>query len=84
MLTNADGQITKEQADYGDVSSSPAQHRCGICSWIVKCPETGKHFCKIVEGEVKDMGGCKLFDVDLIKAANDPITLATNPPKKMS
>jgi hypothetical protein len=82
MLTNADGQITKEQAEYVTESKSPAEHRCGICEWRVRCHETGKLFCKFVEGEVASMGGCKLFSIDLVKAANDPITLATNPPKK--
>ena len=84
MLTNADGQVTKEQAKYTDESSSPAEHRCGICTQIRKCYETGKHLCAVVEGTVLDMGGCELFDKDLIKAATDEITLATNPPKKMS
>ena len=82
MLTNADGQITKEQADYVDKSSSPAEHRCQICEYIVKCPETGKHFCKFVVGEVAEMGGCKLYSTDLIKWATDPITIAQYPPKK--
>lgn len=79
---NSLGQITKAEADYSDKSSSPAIHRCQICTMIRKCYETGKHYCTAVEGEVRDMGGCKLFDIDLIKAATDPITIYTNPPEK--
>lgn len=79
---NLDGQITKEQADYTDKSSNPAEHRCHICEFIRKCHVTGKHYCTKVEGEIAPMGGCKLFSIDLVKDANSPITLATNPPEE--
>lgn len=78
---NSLGQITKQEAKYVSRSSSPAEHRCGICTEVHKCPSTGIHYCKLVEGAVDDMGGCELFDKDLIKWATDPITLADYPPK---
>lgn len=79
---NTAGQVTKAEAEYTDKSSSPAEHCCGICTQIFKDHVTGKHYCKVVEGEVIDLGGCKLFDLDLVKFANWPLTLATNPPEK--
>ena len=79
---DSEGKISKEAAEYTDKSSSPAQHACGICTKIRKCHVTGAHYCAEVIGEVKDLGGCKLFDLDLIKNANWPHTLATNPPEK--
>jgi hypothetical protein len=82
MKFNDQGRVSKEDAKYVEKSKSPAEHRCGICEYVRKCPETGEHYCTRVEGEVKDMAGCKLFSVDLVKAANDPITIATNPPEK--
>lgn len=82
MKTNDAGQITKAEAEYTDKSSSPAQHCCGICTKIRKCYVTGSHYCTEVEGAVVDLGGCKLFDLDLVRNANWPLTLATNPPEK--
>ena len=82
MKYNDAGQVSKQEADYTDKSSSPAEHRCGICTQIRKCHVTGEHYCAVVEGTVVDMGGCKLFDMDLIKNATSKITLATNPPEK--
>jgi len=83
MITyNSAGQMSKEDAEYTDKSSSPAEHRCGICTQIRKCYVTGEHYCMVVIGPVVDMGGCRLFDLDLIKDANSKITLATNPPEE--
>lgn len=79
---SADGMISKEAADYKDESANPAMHRCGVCTMVRKDPSTKVHYCTLVRGEVKDMGGCKFFDMDLIKNANSKVTLATNPPKK--
>ena len=73
MKFNSDGQTTKTESDYKDKSSDPAIHCCGLCTQIIKCHETGKHFCRVVEGEVDYLGGCKLFDLNLIKWANWPI-----------
>ena len=69
-------KYTKEEVDYGP-SSSPAEHRCQICEYLLG--HTPNHECGLVEGHIKDMDGCKLFSVNLIKAANDPITLASHP-----
>jgi hypothetical protein len=82
MEYNDAGQISKADAEYTDKSKSPAEHRCGICTQIRKCYVTGEHYCTVVEGPVIHMGGCKLFDMDLIKNANSKITLATDPPEK--
>jgi hypothetical protein len=72
-MMNNSGQMTKAEAEYTDHSKDPANHCCGLCTAIRKCYETGEHYCTLVEGEVKDLGGCKLFDLDLIKWANWPI-----------
>ena len=74
-------KYTKKEADYGDKSSSPAEHRCGICEFIQHI-KPHPHTCRIVEGTVQDLGGCKFFRVDLIKAANDHLNLLDNPAKK--
>jgi hypothetical protein len=75
-------QISKAKADYADKSLSPAEHCCAICTQIFKDYSTGKHYCKTVEGEVQPLGGCKLFDMDLVKFANWPITIAICSPEK--
>lgn len=75
-------KFTKEEAKYVEVSSSPAEHRCGICSFHLHVPGTHKLECGIVQGTVAKMGGCKFFDVSLIAAANDKIVLLDYPPKK--
>lgn len=79
---DSQGRMSKKDAEYTDKSKSPAEHRCGICEFITKCPSTGEHHCTKVIGDINPMGGCRLFSVDLVVAANDPITLATNPPEK--
>jgi hypothetical protein len=87
---NSQGQVTKEEADYGK-SSSPAQHRCGICEYYR--PEVGKTgfqcnltegqgACTLVEGSIEPMYGCKLFSIDLALAVNDPINVSDYPPPK--
>ena len=72
-------KFTKKEVDYGP-SKNPAKHRCGICSFREDIPGTCEMSCEIVEGPIEKMYGCKLFDVDLIRAANDPITVASHPP----
>ncbi len=80
-------KYTKEEADYGK-SSSPAQHRCGICEYFQLdigslCPTTdGEGACRIVIGGIEPMYGCKLFRKDLVVAATDPLTVYTNPSPK--
>lgn len=74
-------KMSKESAGY-KLSSSPAEHRCGICSYYLHLPGTKMMECGIVYGRIDPMMGCKYFDVNLIKAANDPITLLSNPPQK--
>jgi len=69
-------KFSKAEVDYKK-SSSPAEHRCGICEFML---DDGG--CALVEGKVEDLYGCKLFSADLIKWANDPITLAAHPPKE--
>jgi len=64
-------KFTKAEVDYGD-SSCPQKHRCGICTYHLHVPGTNKMECAIVEGEIKDEDGCKLFDIDLIEAALYP------------
>lgn len=81
IKTDENGQISKEDADYKK-SSSPAEHRCGTCTMVRKDHATGKHYCTLVRGDIDDMYGCKFYDRDLVKAANDPLTIATNPPEK--
>ena len=75
-------KYTKEEVDY-KLSSSPAEHRCGICSHLLRIPGTDPHRyeCAIVAGSIDEMYGCKLYDVNLIKAANDKINLLNHPPK---
>lgn len=79
---DSQGRITKAEADYSDKSSSPAEHCCGICTKIRKCYVTDTHYCTEVIGNVVHLGGCKLFDMDLVKFANWPLTLANCPPEK--
>lgn len=78
-------KYTKKEVDYG-LSSSPAEHRCGICEYHYHPSPTGegKMMCQVVEGTVQEMDGCKEFRRDLIEAATDPITIACYPPKKDS
>ncbi len=64
-------KFTKSEVDYGP-SSDPAKHRCGICTYHLHVPGTCKIECGIVEGEIKDTDGCKLFDINLIEAAMHP------------
>jgi hypothetical protein len=64
-------KFTKSEVDYGP-SSEPKEHRCGICEFYLHNHQTGKKECGIVEGEIKDNDGCKLFSIDLIKAALHP------------
>jgi hypothetical protein len=73
-------KYTKEEVGY-KLSSSPAEHRCELCSFHLHVPGTDKLECGIVEGPIDKMYGCKLFDVNLIKAANDKINLLNHPPK---
>ncbi len=61
-------KFTKNEVDYGP-SSDPCAHRCGICVFHLHVPGTKKMECGIVEGEIKDTDGCKLFSIDLIAAA---------------
>jgi len=83
MIANDQGQVTKEEAEYTDRSKNPSAHRCGICTEVTKNYATGTHGCRKVQGDVTDMAGCKqFFSLDLIKWANDKITIATNPPEK--
>ena len=82
MKYNDAGQVSKQDAEYTDKSKSPAEHACGICTKLRKCYVTDTHYCTAVIGEVVDLGGCKLFDLDLIRNANWPHTLATDPPEK--
>ena len=70
---NDAGQMTKEKAEYVEKSSDPARHCCGLCSHIFKDHSTNKNYCRVVEGEVDRLGGCKLFDLDLVRWANWPI-----------
>ena len=76
-------KFTKEEVHYGE-SSDPAKHRCGICSFLLDVPPRGSHIyaCGIVSGPIDEMYGCKFFDSNLIKAANDKLTLLSNPPAK--
>jgi hypothetical protein len=76
-------KYTKKESDYTDQSSSPAEHRCGICEFHLHVPGTDKLECGIVKGTVEKMGGCKFFEKNLIAAANDKITLSSNPPTKI-
>ena len=82
-----DGKVSKEQAKYKE-STAPAEHRCGICEFYerpigaLNPTVKGVGSCTKVEGEIEPMYGCILFGGDLIAMANDPITNATNPPKK--
>lgn len=72
-------KMSKTEAGY-KLSSAPAEHRCGICSYLLKVPGTHHRYqCGVVEGPIDEMMGCKYFDVDLIKAANDPITKPHRP-----
>lgn len=64
-------KFTKSEVDYGP-SSDPCAHRCGICVFHLHVPGTKKMECGIVEGEIKDTDGCKLFSIDLIAAAMHP------------
>lgn len=64
-------KFTKSEVDYGD-SSDPAKHRCGICQYHLHVPGSCKMECSIVEGEIHDEDGCKLFTIDLIEAALYP------------
>ena len=73
MEYNNAGQMSKADAEYTDKSKEPALHCCGLCTKIRKDYDTGTHYCTVVEGEVLDLGGCKLFDLDLIRWANWPI-----------
>jgi hypothetical protein len=66
-------KYTKKDADYG-LSSSPSEHRCGICEFLLDTPGVGLE-CGIVEGDIENLYGCKFYSVDLIKAANDPLNL---------
>jgi hypothetical protein len=75
-------KMTKEQAGYVDKSSSPAEHRCGICEFHLHVPGTKLIECGIVAGSIEKMGGCDYFEMDLIANANSKITLASNPPTK--
>jgi hypothetical protein len=76
-----DKKFTKEEADYVEKSSSPAEHRCGTCTYHLHTPGVPNMECGIVEGIIDTMGGCKFFDINLIVAANDPHNLTTDPPK---
>ena len=64
-------KFTKAEADYGP-SSNPKEHRCGICEFHLHVPGTDKMECSIVEGSIKANDGCKLFSIDLIRAALHP------------
>ena len=70
---NTNGKISKSEAEYVDVSKEPALHCCDLCTAVRKDRETREHYCTLVEGVVEPLGGCKLFDLDLIKWANWPI-----------
>lgn len=65
-------KFTKAEVDYKD-SSDPKAHRCGICTYHLHVPGTDKMECSIVEGDIKDHEGCKLFDIDLIEGALYPV-----------
>ena len=83
MEANDQGQVTKAEAGYTEKSNAPALHRCGICTEVYKDHATNTHYCRKVQGPVTDMAGCKqFFDLDLIKWANDPLTIATYPPEQ--
>ena len=75
-------KMTKQQAGYVNKSSSPAEHRCGICQFHLHVPGTKEIECGIVAGKIEKMGGCDYFEMDLIANANSKITLASNPPMK--
>jgi hypothetical protein len=62
-------KYTKAEVKYGP-SSDPCKHSCGICTYHLHVPGTDRLECGIVEGKVKANDGCKLFDINLIKAAN--------------
>jgi hypothetical protein len=64
-------KFTKAEADYGP-SSNPKEHRCQICEFYIHIPGTDRKECAIVEGSIKDNDGCKLFDINLIRAALHP------------
>ena len=83
-IINIDKKFTKPEADYVEKSSSPAEHRCGICSFHLHVPGTHKMECGIVEGDIAPMGGCKFFDLNLLAAANDKHNLETDPPTNHS
>ena len=73
-------KFTKKEVDYGP-SKNPAVHRCGICTFHLHVPGTDQLNCGTVQGTVESMYRCKMFDINLISAANDNVTLTTNPPK---
>jgi hypothetical protein len=66
---------------YTDESKNPAEHRCQICVYLLKGGKEnhGHYECGIVAGTVKEMGGCKLFDIDLIVDATSKINLGNYP-----
>ncbi len=64
-------KFTKAEVDYKP-SGDPQAHRCGICEYRLHIGGTDRIECGIVEGAIKDMDGCKLFDIDLIHAALHP------------
>lgn len=66
-------QKNDPRVDYVEVSKDPAAHRCGTCEYHLHVPGTDKLECGIIEGTVAKMGGCKLYDPNLIAKANDPI-----------
>lgn len=84
-LSNPSGKLSKSDSrvQYTDESKNPAEHRCQTCVYLLKGGKTnhGHYECGIVAGEVKEMGGCKQFDIDLIVDANSKINLLNHPPK---
>lgn len=70
----------KQSVEYGK-SSNPAAHRCGVCEYYMPNPSnynptlTGKGECVLVDGDIEPMYGCKLYSVDLIVKANDPLNV---------
>lgn len=53
---------TKAQAKYTNVSEYPLRiRRCGICDHF-----RDPHWCELVEGHIRENGGCKLFEPEVL------------------
>lgn len=79
------GKLAKNdpRVQYSDESKNPAEHRCGTCVYLLKGGTTnhGHYECGVVAGTVLELGGCKLYDQDLIADATSKINLGNHPAK---